>query len=116
MTAIRVQVGQSVDLLVEDLTVRVTVDRDADGGLFVALGGVDCDLAGEEPGLYYPTRREPPAPPESPLDRICRQARERDAEILANPDRHDGQTVADAKLRAHHRTMLTPAAVLRYGD
>ncbi len=53
---------------------------------------------------------------ESELDRICRESRERDARIIANPDGHDREAVAMAKLRAYQRSMLVPAAIFRYGD
>lgn len=43
----------STDLLVNGRTVRVHTAYDADGGDFIELEGVDCDLEGEEPGLYY---------------------------------------------------------------
>ena len=52
---------------------------------------------------------------ESPLEAICRQARERDAEIVANPGDHTPDAVAEAQRRQYDRVMLTPAAVLRYG-
>jgi hypothetical protein len=53
---------------------------------------------------------------ESPLDRICRESRERDERIVANPSAHPADDVAMAKNRIYQRTMLCPAAVLRYGD
>lgn len=51
---------------------------------------------------------------ESPLEAICRRARERDAEIIANPSAYTADEVACAANRQHDRIMLTPAAVLRY--
>jgi hypothetical protein len=53
---------------------------------------------------------------ESPLEAICRRAREHDAEVIAHPDRFSADEVARAKLAEYHRTMLEPAAILRYGD
>ena len=34
--------------------VRIEVDTDGEGREFVSVVGVNCDLAGEEPGMYYP--------------------------------------------------------------
>lgn len=53
---------------------------------------------------------------ESPLDRICRMARERDARIVANPEQYTSEEVALAQNAIYQRTMLNPAAVMRYGD
>lgn len=51
---------------------------------------------------------------ESPLEAICRAARERDETIVANPSAHTPDEVAEAQRRQYDRVMLTPAAVLRY--
>jgi hypothetical protein len=39
-------------------TIKIAARADADGHVFVELAGVDCDLEGEQPGVYYPTPRE----------------------------------------------------------
>jgi hypothetical protein len=50
-SAIHIRAGEG------GLVVAVAVDRDADGGLMIVLSGVDCNLEGEMPGVYYPTPR-----------------------------------------------------------
>ena len=37
--------------------INATVAVDKCGDEFLILGGVDCDLQGEEPGVYYPVPR-----------------------------------------------------------
>jgi hypothetical protein len=56
-TTIRLAEGAHVDVDVDGLTVRVEHATDADGGRYVQLSGVACDLEGELPGLYYPIPR-----------------------------------------------------------
>jgi hypothetical protein len=59
--------GRWIDIMIAGHTIRVSSDTDADGRQFLHLGGVDCDLEGEEPGLYYPAPlSEPAVVPESP--------------------------------------------------
>jgi hypothetical protein len=41
----------------QDGAVEVLIGRDLDGGQYLRLRGNGCDLAGEEPGLYYPEPR-----------------------------------------------------------
>lgn len=53
--AITLNPGQHIDVVIDGHTIRVSSDKDADGGQFLHLGGMDCNLEGEEPGLYYPT-------------------------------------------------------------
>lgn len=40
------------------LTVRIVVKHDGSGDAYVQLEGVDCNLEGEQPGMYYPTPLE----------------------------------------------------------
>lgn len=49
--------GISAHVVIGNLTVAVTHTVDADGDHALQLGGVDCDLEGEGPGLYYPVPR-----------------------------------------------------------
>lgn len=42
------------DVVVNGCTIRVEHVIDDDGSHAVELSGVDCDLEGEMPGLYYP--------------------------------------------------------------
>ena len=51
---------------------------------------------------------------ESPLEAICRRARENNAAIVANPTAYDPEVVAAAQRNIRDDIMLTPAAVLRY--
>lgn len=53
---------------------------------------------------------------ESPLDRICREAREREAAIIANPERYTRAEVEAARLSAFQRERLQVRDILRYGD
>lgn len=48
--------GGTIELEVNEFTVRVTHMIDGDGNHFVELSGVDCSLEGEMPGLYYPVK------------------------------------------------------------
>lgn len=49
--------NRSASVTIDGLSVDLFTGRDADGNAFVAIGGRDCALEGEEPGLYYPTSR-----------------------------------------------------------
>ncbi len=42
---------------VNDCKVEILGGQDADGDHYLALRGANCDLEGEEPGLYYPVKR-----------------------------------------------------------
>lgn len=53
---------------------------------------------------------------ESPLERICRQARERRAYVIAHPEEFTAEEVALAQNAEYQHQMLEPAAILRYGD
>lgn len=53
---------------------------------------------------------------ESPLERICREARERDDQIIASPERYTRDEVDAAKLRVYQRERLSVASILRYDD
>jgi hypothetical protein len=56
---VRLAHEQTIDLaLPNETTVRVECAFDKSGDTFIQLGGVDCDLQGEMPGLYYPVKRE----------------------------------------------------------
>ncbi len=52
----------------------------------------------------------------SPLQRICRAAREREAYVLANPDEFSTEDVDRARLSAYQRERLSLASTLRYDD
>lgn len=59
MDPITLQPGEHVDVVVGGRTVRVRADQDGvRGDHSVALSGVDCDLDGEMPGLYYIVPRD----------------------------------------------------------
>lgn len=51
---------------------------------------------------------------ESPLDRICREVRERDAQIVANPSQYTTTEVQAAQLAEYQRARLSIASTLRY--
>lgn len=53
---------------------------------------------------------------ESPLERICRQAVEHDAIVLANPENFTRDQVERAQLATFQRERLSVASILRYGD
>ena len=54
MDKITIADGAHVDVLIDGQTVRLTHIVDEDGAHAIQLSGVDCDLDGELPGLYYP--------------------------------------------------------------
>lgn len=45
--------GESIDITLDGHTVRITAAADGDGNPYMHLGGIDCNLAGEQPGAYY---------------------------------------------------------------
>ena len=51
---------------------------------------------------------------ESPLEAICRRAREHREAILADPDSYSREEVERAKLDAYQSARLSPASILRY--
>lgn len=51
---------------------------------------------------------------ESPLERICRQAREHDEAVLTNPQNYSRAEVEAARLRTFQRERLHVRDVLRY--
>lgn len=51
---------------------------------------------------------------ESPLARICRQARERRARVLAHPDLFTREEVERASLAAYQDARISIASTLRY--
>lgn len=53
MPIIRLTPNDHVDLVIGGQMVRVTATVDDDGNPLMQLAGVDCNLAGEEPGAYY---------------------------------------------------------------
>ena len=53
---------------------------------------------------------------DSPLERICRRARERDEDIIAHPERYTRDEVDAAKLSIYQRERLSVASILRYDD
>lgn len=57
-----------------------------------------------------------PASDESPLERICREAKERRETILAHPERYTRAEVDEAKRDAYQSARLNVADILRYGD
>jgi hypothetical protein len=50
--------GECVHVVIDGRTVCVEHVVDGEGGHAVQLHGVDCDLEGEMPGLYYPVARD----------------------------------------------------------
>lgn len=42
-----------IGVQVGDHLVDVSVQEDGDGAPFIQIAGVDCDLTGMEPGVYY---------------------------------------------------------------
>lgn len=52
---------------------------------------------------------------ESPLERVCREARERDERILADPESYTREEVEAARLATYQRERLDPRDILRYG-
>jgi hypothetical protein len=53
---------------------------------------------------------------ESPLERICRQAREHDHYVVAHPGEFTVDEVNSSKLRIYQRERLSIASTLRYDD
>lgn len=53
---------------------------------------------------------------ESPLARICREAREHRTYVVAHPDEFTTEEVQLAKLAIYQAERLEVAAILRYGD
>ncbi|MDR5728050.1 MAG: hypothetical protein RB191_11555 [Terriglobia bacterium] len=47
--------AEPLRIVIDGHTIQLEHIRDADGGHALQLGGVDCNLEGEQPGLYYPT-------------------------------------------------------------
>jgi hypothetical protein len=50
MEPITLGLGEAIEVVVAGHTIRIEVTEDG----AIRLGGVDCDLEGEAPGLYYP--------------------------------------------------------------
>jgi len=52
-----------VTVVIDGMTVGLKVERDGGGQPYARIYGVDCDLEGEAPGMYYPVAtRIVPAP------------------------------------------------------
>lgn len=39
---------------IDGLKVQISVQTDGSGDKYVQLSGLNCDLEGEQPGMYYP--------------------------------------------------------------
>lgn len=46
--------AEPLRIVIDGRTIQLDHIRDADGNHALQLSGVDCDLEGEQPGLYYP--------------------------------------------------------------
>jgi hypothetical protein len=54
MDNITLSPGQSINVIIDGHTISLEHLVDGSGYHALSLGGVDCDLEGEQPGLYYP--------------------------------------------------------------
>lgn len=53
---IELRTSESVTIRLPDTGHEVTLshEQDGDGNGYVRLGGANCNLEGEQPGMYYP--------------------------------------------------------------
>lgn len=47
--------GEEFRVVIDDHVVSISHTTDAEGAHAIQIDGVNCNLEGAEPGLYYPT-------------------------------------------------------------